>query len=120
MTIIDLLSRTVQFVPQLTRTAEESLETILNKLIYVKGVPLLFRTDEDKAFMSHVLGGMEQAVVEFAFRGSPPRRIQQSYLTVYPLGVTPREPSVTRRWSFRLPSQYSFIITRHYQKINTI
>ena len=59
LTVIDLLSRWVRFIPQRSRTADETCQSLLEKLIYVSGVPLRFRSDENKAFLSHVMRGLE-------------------------------------------------------------
>jgi transposase InsO family protein len=50
LTVMDLCSREVLFIPCFTRTAEELVRNLLHHVVYVKGVPELFMSDEAKEF----------------------------------------------------------------------
>ena len=58
LTVIDLFSREVQFLPLRTRTAEETLTNLLRYVIFRCGVPSIFMSDEAPEFMGKLLSGL--------------------------------------------------------------
>jgi hypothetical protein len=58
LTVIDLFSREVMFIPTFTRTAEEVVRCLLQHLINVKGVPQVFMTDEAPEFVGKLVEGL--------------------------------------------------------------
>ena len=62
LTVIDLFSREVQFIPLFTRTAEEVLKTLLARVIFDKGVPSVFMSDEAAEFVGKLMKGLCSAL----------------------------------------------------------
>ena len=62
LTVIDLFSREVQFIPLFTRTAEEVLKTLLARVIFDKGVPSVFMSDEAPEFVGKLMKGLCSAL----------------------------------------------------------
>ena len=58
LTVMDLCSREVLFIPCFTRTAEELVRNLLHHVVYVKGVPELFMSDEAKEFTGKLVAGL--------------------------------------------------------------
>ena len=58
LSVIDLFSREVLFRPLRSRTADETLANLLRYLIFTKGVPTVFMTDEAREFVGKLLSVM--------------------------------------------------------------
>ena len=62
LTVIDLFSREVQFLPLKTRRAEETLRNLLKNVVHTNGVPSIFMSDEAPEFLSKLLAGLCSAL----------------------------------------------------------
>jgi hypothetical protein len=62
LTVIDLFSREVLFIPTYSRNAEEVVRCLLQRLINVKGVPQMFMTDEAPEFVGKLVEGLCSAL----------------------------------------------------------
>ena len=58
LTIIDMFSREVMFVPMKSREADEVVRELLRNLINVKGIPISLLSDEAREFTSKILNGL--------------------------------------------------------------
>jgi hypothetical protein len=62
LTVIDLFSREVVFIPTRSREAPEVVEVLLRCLVNVKGVPLFLVSDDAKEFLSKLVQGFADAL----------------------------------------------------------
>jgi transposase InsO family protein len=59
LTAMDLFTHLLLLTPAKTRSAEEACTLILNRIIFRFGVPKFFVSDDEKAFLSALLRGLE-------------------------------------------------------------
>ena len=79
LTVIDLFSREVQFLPLKTRTASETLRNLLEQVINTAGVPAVFVSDEAPEFMGKIMAGLCAAlgIKHVTTKGCTTRRATQ-------------------------------------------